>query len=110
MKKAISNFVGIIFLLAIPLFSVGLTHFSRSIITPNDLFFELEIGEIPDVSINEWVLEISGAVDNVLLFNYENFTQMDSVKLIATLECVDGPFGTAEWEGIPLVDILAAFF
>ena len=86
---------------------MGLTHFSRSIITPNDLFFELEIGEIPDISIDEWFLEVSGAVDNVLLFNYENFTQMDSIKLIATLECVDGPFGTAEWEGIPLVDIFA---
>ena len=32
--------------------------------------------------------------------------QLKSKKVIATLECVEGPYGTAEWEGIPLVAIL----
>ena len=106
MKKSILYFVGTIFLLTIPLISVGLNHFSRTIITPNDLFFELEIGEIPEIQIDEWTLNITGVVDNELIFNYENLTQMDSVKIIATLECVDAPFGTAEWEGVPLINIL----
>jgi len=106
MKKHILYFVGTIILLTIPLISVGINNFSRTIITPNNLFFELEIGEIPEIQKDEWTLIITGAVDNQLILNYENLTQMDSVKIIATLECVDGPFGTAEWEGIPLVDIL----
>jgi hypothetical protein len=53
MKKAILYFVGIIFLLSIPLISVGLNHYSRTIITPNDLFFELGIGDIPDIQKDE---------------------------------------------------------
>jgi hypothetical protein len=106
MRQPILYFIGLIFLLTIPLISVGLIHLSRAIITPNELFFELEIGEIPKIEKDDWTLTITGAVENELIFNYENLTQMESVKLVATLECVDGPFGTAEWEGIPLVDVL----
>jgi hypothetical protein len=85
---------------------VGFNQLSRTIITPNDQFFELQIGEIPNIEKDNWSLTITGAVENEITFNYENLTQRGSVSEIATLECVDGPFGTAKWEGIPLFRIL----
>ena len=106
MNKSILYFLGLLLALSSPLVIVGFIHLSRTIITPNDLFFELQIGEIPDIKKENWSLTIIGAVENELIFDYENFTQMESVSEIATLECVDGPFGTARWEGVSLFRIL----
>jgi hypothetical protein len=106
MKKSILYFLGLLLILSVPLILVGVNHLSRSIITPNDRFFELQIGEIPNIEKENWTLTITGAVENELVFDYENLTQMESVTEIATLECVDGPYGTAEWKGIPLYRIL----
>ena len=106
MKKSTLYFLGLLIILSVPLLLVGLNHLSRTIITPNDQFFELQIGDIPNIEKENWSLTITGAVENELLFDYENLTQMDSVTEIATLECVDGPYGTAVWEGVPLLRIL----
>ena len=106
MRKSNLYIISLVILLSSPLIGVSLIHLSRYIITPNDLFFVLQKGEIPLINESEWTLEITGQIDQELLFDYENFTSLDSKKIIATLECVEGVFGTAEWEGIPLKDIL----
>ncbi len=106
MKKSTLYFLGLILALSIPLVLVGFNHLLRTIITPNNLFFELQIGNVPNIEKENWSLAITGAIENELVFDYENLTQMDSVTEIATLECVDGPFGTARWEGVPLFRIL----
>ncbi len=106
MRRPILFFLSMLLLFSIPLLFIGLIQFSRTQITPNDQFFELQKGGIPDIKKENWTLEIEGKVDNPIRFDYDNFTSLESIKLTATLECVDGPSGTAEWEGIPLVDIL----
>ncbi|MFX0058932.1 MAG: DUF4079 family protein [Candidatus Hodarchaeota archaeon] len=107
MDKKNLYFIGLIILFSSPLIFVALIHISRYIITPNDQFFVLQKGDIPVINGSEWKLEITGQVDQELMFDYENFTILNSKKIIATLECVEGIFGTAEWEGIPLKDILS---
>ena len=99
-------FFSLLLLSTLPLLFVGVIHFSRTLITPNDQFFIVQKGETPDIEEETWTLEVSGKVDKIILFDYNNLTNLESIKLTATLECVDGPSGTAEWEGIPLVDIL----
>ena len=106
MKQSNSLLLKTIMLLSVPLLLVVFLHSSRLVITPNDQFFELQKGEIPSLAKEEWNLNITGKVKNQLMFNYENFTALSSKSLVATLECVEGPFGTAEWKGIPLIYIL----
>lgn len=107
MKRNNLYFIGLILLLGTPLIIVSGFHLSRYIITPNDLFFVLQKGEIPLINESEWKLEVTGNVNQELMFDYANFTSLDSKKEIATLACVEGVSGTAEWEGIPLRDILS---
>ncbi|MFX1490462.1 MAG: molybdopterin-dependent oxidoreductase, partial [Promethearchaeota archaeon] len=45
-------------------------------------------------------------VNNNLIFTYSNFTSQPSKEVLATLQCVDGPSGTALWKGIPMKDLL----
>lgn len=85
---------------------VGGFHYSRLRITPIEEFFVLQKGEIPEVNQTTWTLKVQGQVDNELIFNYKNFTELNSQRIIATLECVEGYVGTAEWIGVPLKDIL----
>lgn len=106
MNESNALFIKSILLLLVPLFLVILLHSSRVIITPNDQFFELQKGEVPQIDKNEWILNITGDIKNDLVFDYENFTELSSKSLVATLECVEGPYGTAKWTGIPLIDIL----
>lgn len=106
MKKSLKLFIGMLVLFSSPLISVGILHLSRNIITPNALFFELQIGEIPLIDEDNWTLMVTGHVQNELIFDYDNFTNLNSKSVIATLECVEGPSGTAKWLGIPLRDVL----
>ena len=106
MKNSYALFFLMLLVFALPLLLVGIMHYSRNIITPNDQFFELQKGEIPEIEKENWTLEVEGEIKNKLIFDYNNFTNLDSSKEIATLECVEGPYGTAEWEGVPLREIL----
>jgi hypothetical protein len=75
-------------------------------ITPNDAFFVVAKGEIPTINASSWNLTINGQVNNTLTFSYSNFTSQTSKEVLATLQCVDGQFGTAVWKGIPVKDLL----
>ncbi|MFX1276550.1 MAG: molybdopterin-dependent oxidoreductase [Promethearchaeota archaeon] len=104
--KTYLKYIGILTLLFLPLFGVIGIIISRSIITPNDLFFVVNKGETPNININDWSLTIEGHVKNNLSFIYSNFTSQPSKEVLATLQCVDGPSGTALWKGVPIKNLL----
>lgn len=65
----------------------------------------------PTVSADGWTLEITGLVDKPLTFTHEELVARATTKQITTLCCISNELngdliGTAEWTGIPLVDLL----
>lgn len=102
MDKSQSLFLKICLVLFIPLIIVSLIHTSRLIITPNNQFFILQKGNVPQIKKDQWILEVNGNVEKNLKLDYNELLAMESKRLIATLDCVEGYYGTAEWEGIPL--------
>jgi DMSO/TMAO reductase YedYZ molybdopterin-dependent catalytic subunit len=75
-------------------------------ITPNDEFFEVQIGRIPDIDGDTWTLTIDGMVENETVLTLDQITSMPSEEVKATLKCVDGYSGTAVWKGVPLGHVL----
>ena len=66
----------------------------------------------PTVSEKGWALTIGGLVTTELRLNYQQLQQRATVKKITTLMCISNELngdltGTAEWEGVPLADLLA---
>ena len=100
------KYIGILILLCIPLLGLSGLVISRNIITPNDQFFTVTKGDVPEININRWTLTIDGHVNHSLIFNYSNFTSQPSKDVLATLQCVEGPSGTALWKGILIKDLL----
>jgi hypothetical protein len=93
-------------LLSIPLFSlIGIT-LKQDEITPNDEFFTLSISSIPQIDVSTWRLAVTGLVDNQLYLTYDNITSLPNDSEVATLKCVEGPSGTADWRGVKLKSIL----
>lgn len=107
-RKKNIKYLGILIVLCLPLFGLLGITVSRNIITPNDEFFVLSKGETPFVPSNTWNLTIDGHVNNILTFNYSDFTSLPSKEILAILQCVDGFSGTALWKGVPLKDLLTS--
>ncbi len=106
-KKPLIVFVVLVGLFAIPLIGVSIIALSRNQITPNDEFFDVSIpGPTPRINVDTWMLTVDGEVENKLTFNYDNFTSLESVTVIATVQCVEGPSGTAVWRGVRVKTIL----
>ncbi|NVM17429.1 MAG: molybdopterin-dependent oxidoreductase [Candidatus Lokiarchaeota archaeon] len=105
-RKIYLKYIGILILLLLPLLGLIGIVISRTIITPNDQFFVVNKGEIPNININTWSLTIDGHVNNNLIFTYSNFTSQPSQEVLATIQCVEGPSGTALWKGIRLRALL----
>jgi hypothetical protein len=105
-KASYLKFIGIVFLLSLPLLSLVGLIVSRNMITPNDQFFILNIDDIPEISTSNWTLIVDGHVENNLNFTYSNFTSQPTQEVLATLQCVEGPYGTAIWKGVRIEDIL----
>jgi hypothetical protein len=106
MKKSSIIFIFLLLLLSIPLFSLIGISLKQDEITPNDEFFTLSIGSIPQIDVQTWQLSVTGLVDNPLYLNYENITSLPNKSEVATLKCVEGPSGTADWKGVKLKNIL----
>jgi DMSO/TMAO reductase YedYZ molybdopterin-dependent catalytic subunit len=65
----------------------------------------------PTVSADGWTLTITGMVNNPLVLTHDQLTQRATIKKITTLGCISNELngnliGTAEWIGIPLVELL----
>lgn len=93
-------------MLAIPLVAVLIVGYAPPVITPNNDFFTLSINGTPQINADKWFFTLNGTVDHDLIFNYKSVTALPNVTEIATLQCVDGPSGTASWTGVPLNTIL----
>ncbi len=75
-------------------------------ITPNDEFFEVHIGRVPDIDGETWTLTIDGLVDNRTVLTLDQIREMPSQEVRATLKCVDGFSDTAVWKGVSLGYVL----
>lgn len=66
----------------------------------------------PTVSADGWTLSIEGLVDTPVQFTLEDLNAMATTRMITTLCCISNEIngdliGTAEWQAVPLVDLLA---
>jgi len=105
-RNSYFKFFGILFILSLPLLGLIGLIINRNTITPNDQFFSIIKGEIPQINEASWNLTIDGYVENKLYFDYYNFTSQPAKEVLATLACVEGPSGTALWKGVSLKALL----
>ena len=82
-----------------------------SMITPNDKFYVLQIGEVPTLKAEHWRMGITGLVEKPIMLNYDDITGMESVTAMRTLKCIGDPIGeeqmsNAMWTGVPLRNVL----
>jgi len=104
------------------------SHIVRSYVTPNDLFFVRSHGNVPEVDIEKYRLEITGKVAKNLSLSLDDIeNNFERVTVPATLQCAGNrreeliavkpipnelPWGTeaishAVWTGVRLRDVLA---
>lgn len=82
-------------------------------ITPTEDFFRIDTAlRIPRVNAETWRLRITGMVDSPLEVSFEDLLAMPSVIEPITLQCVSNEVGgdlvgTAVWQGVPLLDLMA---
>jgi DMSO/TMAO reductase YedYZ molybdopterin-dependent catalytic subunit len=92
-------------------------------VTSTDHFYVRNHFSIPDLNPADWRLAVSGFVQHRLTLNLADLCKMRSCTQVVTLECAGnnrvafhpqvpghqwhlGAVGTAEWTGVPLVDVL----
>ena len=81
-------------------------------VTPNDEFYIVSKNIIdPEVSLERWVLDISGLVEEPFQLTYDELIAMPSFEEFVTLECISNFVGgdlisNAKWKGVPLKRIL----
>jgi DMSO/TMAO reductase YedYZ molybdopterin-dependent catalytic subunit len=95
LPRPLLSFAVLVVLLAVPLSLVIVIGYLPAPITPNANFFTLSIDGTPEINVAQWTLEVDGYVSHPLNLTYENLTAQPSVSEIARLQCVSGPFGTA---------------
>jgi DMSO/TMAO reductase YedYZ molybdopterin-dependent catalytic subunit len=82
-------------------------------ITPAADFYQVSKNAFnPKVDGASWQVKIDGLVNNTLTFNQADLQKLPQRKVYHTLTCISnevgGPYiGNAEWEGVPLRDLLA---
>jgi DMSO/TMAO reductase YedYZ molybdopterin-dependent catalytic subunit len=92
-------------------------------VTPNAHFYVRNHFQIPALEASSWRLQVGGLVERPLALTLRELTNMRSETVVVTLECagngrylldppVDGEkwrlgaVSTAEWTGVPLVEVL----
>lgn len=106
MNESSQRFVYFFTLSLLPLVFVLLLGFQQTLITPNDQFFTNFKGAVPSLDTDTWTLKIDGEVQNPTTLTYDQFIARPTTKFIATLKCVEGYSGTAEWVGVRVKDLL----
>jgi hypothetical protein len=61
---------------------------------------------VPEIDALDWSIGVDGLVGNPLALNITEIMAMPKTVEKATLKCVEGPFGTAEWGGVSLAYVL----
>ena len=94
-----------------------------SFLTPAELFYIRSHCPAPNLTIESYQLEVTGAVRKPFTLTYQELRKMRSETRVATLECAGncrvflvpqvpgaqwelGAVGTAEWTGVPLAALL----
>jgi DMSO/TMAO reductase YedYZ molybdopterin-dependent catalytic subunit/glyoxylase-like metal-dependent hydrolase (beta-lactamase superfamily II) len=93
------------------------------VVMPNSRFYVRNHFPTPALDLTTWRLEVSGLVERPMRLSLRDLQKLPSQTLVATLECagngrsmfspsVDGEqwrlgaVSTAEWTGVPLVEVL----
>ncbi len=74
-------------------------------VTPNKDFYIQHIRNSPELVAENWKLAITGRVQKMTVFTYEELLAMPAVQSVQTLSCIGDPIGggqigNAEWKGI----------
>jgi len=83
-------------------------------ITPNDRFYVVTKNVVdPEVSRDNWRLDITGLVERPKTYTYEEFAALPAVTQETTLRCIsnqvsDGLMSNAVWKGVPLRALIEA--
>jgi len=70
-------------------------------------FRENSIKGVQEIDIDEYRLEINGLVEEARELSYQEIQDMEHVKKVVTLHCVEGWSVKALWEGISLKNLFA---
>ncbi|MBS3787536.1 molybdopterin-dependent oxidoreductase [Candidatus Bipolaricaulota bacterium] len=70
-------------------------------------FRENSIKGVQEIDKDEYRLQITGLINEDRALTYEELQEMDHVKKIVTLQCVEGWRVKALWGGIPLKDVFS---
>lgn len=88
----------------------GMDQFPTFITSSAD-YFNVSIGDIPDIDTVSYRLEVKGAVKNPASFSLAQLKAMQMVERTVTIECIGNPangelVGTATWKGFRLYNLL----
>ncbi len=72
-----------------------------------DDFRENSIKGVQEIDIDEYRLKIAGLINEDRALSYEELQEMNHIKKVVTLHCVEGWSVQALWEGIPLKDVFS---
>src|SRR5215213_6736180 len=83
-------------------------------ITPNDQFFVIKHFNEPQLTENDWRLDISGLVDQPMTLTLDDIKGRERQEVTFTIECsgntglpfFNGGIGNATWTGTPLASLL----
>jgi hypothetical protein len=92
-------------ILSLVLVSAALIYVQRKStqdITSNEDFFYVSLTDPLQINASDWTLVVNGTVDHPFVITYEELLAMPNRTETATLRCVDGPSGRAEYTGVPL--------
>jgi len=71
-------------------------------------FPSLDLGYRPEVSLEEWYLDVSGAVENPVTLTWDDFRALPRVERVWGFHCVTGWTKLdVAWEGVLFSDIIA---
>ena len=91
--------------------------------TPVEAFFVRNHFDIPNIDVDDWRLKLEGEIDNPGVYDFGDLDRFSRRQVRATIECAGnsrarlgekakgvpwevGAIGTADWEGVPLQEVL----
>lgn len=94
----------------------------ETFITENNKFYVRNHFPVPELALASWRLKLEGSVERTVDLSYDELLQLPSRTVAFTMECAGnsriflngakglqwatGALGTAQWTGVPLVEVL----
>jgi len=109
MKKSAALLMGILFILALGIFSQEkeITEYQGQKLTPLRNQKTTHIEEPPEVDLSAYRLKIEGKVRQPLELRYEEVLALPQESKVITMNCVEGWNYRALWTGIKISDLIA---